>query len=187
MIGKIKGTLTEVNLHEGIVMTASGIGYRIYLTQKLLALPLPSELEIYTYHQIREDAQVLYGFVSYQEYQFFTLLLTVDGVGPKTAFTVISQLAPHEVFEAVRANDVTALTKVSGLGKKTAQKIILELSNKFKTGFDLEKVKEVEVDEEAVLALVALGYPKADAKKMLEKIDPSLPLTEKVTSALKKK
>lgn len=186
MIGKIKGTLIEIDLHEGIIMTASGIGYRIYLTPKLLTLPLPSPLEIYTYHQIREDAQVLYGFESSQEYQFFTLLLTVDGVGPKTAFTVISQLTPSEVFEAVRTNDVTALTKVSGLGKKTAQKIILELSNKFKTGFDLEKVKEVQVDEEAVLALSALGYSKADAKKMLEKVDSSLPLTEKVTKALKK-
>lgn len=186
MIGKIKGTLTEVDLHEGIIMTASGIGYRIYLTPKLLSLPTPSDFEIYTYHQIREDAQVLYGFESKQEHQFFTLLLTVDGVGPKTAYTVISQLTPSQVFEAVRANDVTALTKVSGLGKKTAQKIILELSNKFKTGFDLEKVKEIEVDEEAVLALSALGYSKADAKKMLEKVDSSLSLTEKVTSALKK-
>jgi Holliday junction DNA helicase RuvA len=186
MIAKLHGTLIESDLKEGIIMTASGVGYRVCMTPKLLTLTPPTSVELYTYHHIREDTQMLYGFESAQEYQFFSLLLTVDGVGPKTAFTVISQLTPRDVHRAVVANDVSALTKVSGLGKKTAQKIILELSNKFKTGFDLEKVKEVEIDEEAVLALSALGYSKVDAKKMLEKVDPALSLTEKVTSALKK-
>lgn len=185
MIGKIKGTLIEVEGNEGIIMTTSGVGYRVFLTSALLATLPPSEVEIYTYQQIREDAHILYGFETKQQYQFYTLLLTVDGVGPKTAFTVISQLSPTQIFEAVRANDVNSLTKVSGLGKKTATKIILELSTKFKTGFDLEKVKQVEVDEEAVLALQALGYTKADSKKLLEKIDESLPLQEKIKTALR--
>lgn len=186
MIGKLKGSLTEVDGSEGIIMTSAGVGYRVYLSPALLSLVPPREVEIYTYHQVREDAHILYGFETKQQYQFYTLLLTVDGVGPKTAFTVISHLSPAQIFEAVRANDVNSLTKVSGLGKKTATKIILELSSKFKTGFDLEKVKQVEVDEEAVMALQALGYTKADAKDMLKNIDASLPLTDKIRSVLKK-
>ncbi|MEI6327169.1 MAG: Holliday junction branch migration protein RuvA [Candidatus Roizmanbacteria bacterium] len=185
MIGKLKGKLIEVEGNEGIIMTTSGVGYRVFLTSVLLTTTIPSEIEIYTYQQIREDAHVLYGFQTKQEYQFYTLLLTVDGVGPKTAFTVISQLSPTQIFEGVRANDVNSLTKVSGLGKKTATKIILELSTKFKTGFDLEKVKQVEVDEEAVLALMSLGYNKADAKKMLEKIPADLPTEQKIAQAMK--
>lgn len=186
MIGKIKGTLTEILGNDGLVDTVSGLSYWVVLPKTLGVLKLPQEVSFYTYLQVREDAHILYGFQNLSQFKMFQLLLTVDGVGPKTAHTVISFKTQEEIVTAVRMQDVSAFTSISGLGKKTAQKIILELSSKMKTEFDLAQAIDKPVDSEALDALVALGYKKQDAHKMLEKIDPALSLQEKIKIALKR-
>jgi len=186
MIGKIKGNLTEILGNEGLIETAAGLGYWVMLPKTLGLLKLPLEISLYTYMQVREDAQVLFAFENLSQYKMFQLLLTVDGVGPKTAHTVISYKTQDEIVQAVRMQDINTFTSISGLGKKTAQKIILELSSKLKTEFDLAQVISKPVDDEALDALVALGYKKVEAHKMLEKIDTTLSLQDKIKIALKR-
>lgn len=186
MIGKINGSLTELFGNDGLVETASGLSYWVVLPKTLGVLNLPQEVSFYTYLQVREDAHVLFGFQNLSQYKMFQLLLTVDGVGPKTAHTVISYKTQEDIVTAVRMQDVGVFTSISGLGKKTAQKIILELSSKMKTEFDLSQAIDKPIDSEALDALMALGYKKNDAHKMLEKINPALSLHEKIRKALSK-
>lgn len=184
MIGKIQGSLIEILGSEGLVELSTGLSYWVQLPKQFHALSVPTPVSLYTYLQVREDAHVLFGFESLSQYKMFHLLLKVDGVGPKTAHMVTSQLSQDEIVGAVRQQDVTVLTALSGLGKKSAQKIILELSSKLKTEFDLAQMIEKPVDSEAMDALIALGYKKGDAHKMLENVDPASSLQEKIRKAL---
>jgi len=186
MIGKIKGTLIEVDGKEGLIDTASGLCYRVILTPRVLSSNIPSTVDIYTHLQIREDAQVLYGFDSHDQFRMFQKLLTVDGVGPKTAHGVIAHLPVEDIINAVQTKDISIFTAVPGLGKKTAQKIILEFSGKLKAEFDVSSIIDTPVDNEAVDALVALGYRVNEAREMLKNIDPNLPVEQKIRLALRK-
>lgn len=187
MIGKIKGILTEVEGVEGLVETAGGVSYRVYLTPSMLALLPPAEVEIYTYLQIREDQHVLYGFDSKEQHKMFHMLLSVDGVGPKTAHGVISRMATSSIINAVHHKDVQSFTDVPGLGKKTAQKILLELSSKLKTDLDVASLIETPVNTDALDALVALGYKITEAREMLKSIDPQLSVEKQITAALQQR
>jgi len=138
------------NLHKGVDSLNWKLDYsrfRVWLTEKygiksafIFMGLIPRYKELYTYLQVRDDALVLFGFETKRQYNFFLLLLTVSGVGPKTAFTVISSLKTEEIVSAVTSNEVDTLTKVPGLGRKTAMKIILELSSKFKADFDMKNM-----------------------------------------------
>ena len=187
MIGKLKGKLTEIDGNSGLVETQGGVFYNVFLTSSLLAnLHLPSSIEIYTYLQVREDALVLFGFKEKEEYDFFKLLLSVDGVGPKTAFSVISFLKTEDLVSAVKSNQVEVLTQVPGLGRKTAMKIILELSGKLKSDFDMTRMVLTEADKTVVDALVSLGYKSNEAKRVLLSLPKNLTVEEKIKKALKK-
>src|SRR5205809_152208 len=134
MIGKLKGTLTEIDGNIGLIETSSGVFYQVFLTSHLLStIKFPSTIELYTYLHVREDALVLFGFQSKKEYEFFKLLLGVSSVGPKTAFSVISNTKVDELIKAVQDNNVEYVTRVPGLGRKTAMKIVLELSQKLQS------------------------------------------------------
>ncbi|MEK9170003.1 MAG: Holliday junction branch migration protein RuvA [Patescibacteria group bacterium] len=196
MIGKLKGKLVEVDGNVGLIETSGGVFYQVYLPFSLLStfqLPplsstvnhLPS-IEIYTYLQVRDDALVLFGFETKKHHDFFKLLLTVSGVGPKTAFSVISAIPLDSLVQFVQSNDVDAFTKVPGLGRKTAMKIILELSSKLKSDFDMSKMILSDDDQTAVSALVSLGYKSFDAKKIISKLPKNLTVEEKIKEALKK-
>lgn len=186
MIGKIKGTLTEIDGNVGLIETASGVFYNVYLTNDAIGCLYPCPIEIYTYLHVREDALVLFGFQTKQEYQLFTLLLTVPGVGPKSAFTVISYSKPAELIGAVTSNDVNYFTKVPGLGKKTALKIILELSQKLKSEFKLDQIQEVGEDDKIVVdALVSLGFRANDAKQIISKLPKELSVENKIKEAIR--
>src|SRR3990167_6272911 len=118
MIGKLKGKLVEIDRNIGLIETSGGVFYQVFLPNSLTSsTSLDTPIEIYTYLQVRDDALVLFGFGTKQQHDFFLLLLTVSGVGPKTAFTVISALKTEEIIQAVTSNEVDALTKVPGLGK----------------------------------------------------------------------
>ena len=187
MIGKLKGILSEINGNIGLIETSSGVFYQVYLTPSLISLISPkSPIEIYTYLQVRDDALVLFGFETKQQHDFFKLLLTVSGVGPKTAFSVISFIKLDQLVQSVKSNDVNTFTQVPGLGRKTAMKIILELSSKLKTDFDMKNMVLSDDDQTAISALVSLGYKSFEAKKIVSKLPKNLSVEEKIKEALKK-
>lgn len=186
MIGKIKGILSEIDGNIGLVETTSGIFYEVYLTSHLTShVGVGEPIEAYTYHHIREDIQLLFGFKEKNEHHAFKLLLSVSGVGPKTAFTVISYTGVDPLIAAVTSNDVEYFSKIPGLGKKTAMKIVLELSQKFNTEFKLEKMHLSENEKTIVDALVSLGFKSSEAKNILPQISKDLPLEEQVRQAIR--
>ncbi len=188
MIGKLNGQLIQIENNRGLINTSSGVGYNVFLTPNFLSRHhLEDSISIFTYLQVRDDAMVLFGFETKIEENFFRLLLTVSGVGPKTAFNVISSVEPKETIQAIKNNDIIFFSKVHGLGKKTAMKIILELSQKLKEEFSLEKMYLTSDDKTVVDALVSLGYKSYEAKKLLQKIPKDLSIEEKIKFSLKLK
>ena len=185
MIGKLKGILSEVNKNIGLIETSGGVFYQIYLTPSLISHTSPSSpITLYTYLQVRDDALVLFGFQTREEHDFFLMLLSVPGVGPKTAYGIISISNIDEIIEATKKNDLDYFTKIPGLGKKTGLKIILELSQKLKTEFKFQDTALSEDDRTVVDALIALGYKSSEAKQKLGKIDKNLSIEEKVKQVL---
>lgn len=186
MIGKLKGTLASVDGMTALLETASGVSYELFLSPQMIASTNPgSQIEVFTYLQVREDALVLFGFRTKDEHAFFKLLLTVPGVGPKTAFTVVSHTTTGELFAAVKENDVDYFTNIPGLGKKTAMKIILELSQKLKSEFKFSSMQMSDEDKTVIEALVALGYKTQEAKNLFQKLPEGLTVEEKIKQALK--
>ena len=185
MIGKIKGLLAEADGQMILIETSGGVFYRVYAPPAMFSKKTGSDIELYTYLQVRDDALVLFGFETKSNYEYFNLLLTVPGVGPKTAFNVMSYAKPYEINQAVRNNDVKFFSKVPGLGKKTAMKIILELSQKLKEEFHMEKMIVSDDDNLVVDALVSLGFKKQDAMKILEKLDATLTVENKIKEAIR--
>lgn len=186
MIGKLKGKLSELSGNIGLIETSGGVFYEVFLTPSLIShISLKSPIELYTYLQVREDALVLFGFQSKKELDFFKMLLTVSGVGPKTAFSVISYISLDSLVKSVQSNDIESFTRIPGLGRKTAMKIILELSTKLKSEFDMTKMVLSEEDKTVIDALVSLGYKSFEAKKLLSKLPNNLSVEEKIQRALK--
>jgi Holliday junction DNA helicase RuvA len=135
--------------------------------------------------QVREDALVLFGFETKKEYDMYSLLLSVSGVGPKTAFSVISVVSVDDLLEAIKDNNIDYFKKVPGLGTKTAMKIILELSQKLKEEFKMEKMYLSDDDKTVVDALVSLGFKSQEAKTILQKIPKNLSVEERIREGIK--
>lgn len=182
MIAFVHGIAADMTENSVIVETG-GIGYEIYMTgESLSQLTMGEKVKIHTYFQVREDAMQLYGFLKKDDLQMFKLLLGVNGVGPKAAMGVLSGITADELRFAVLSDDVKTLSKAPGIGKKTAQKLILELKDKlkFEDAFELKLAHEQEKAEasgdvsdgrqEAVAALVALGYSSTDALRAVRKV-----------------
>ena len=153
-----------------------------------------SEMTVYTYLNVREDAMELYGFISEEERKLFLQLISVSGVGPKAGLAILSSSTPARVMTAIITGDVKTLTKAQGVGPKAAQRIILELKDKLSPedlGIDdegvLTDIPDVPITDsraEALSALVVLGYSANDAKKVLMKLDESMPTEEMIKKAL---
>lgn len=188
MISFVKGTVTDIG-ENNLVVENGGLGYEIYMTgQDLGKVQMGEEKKIYTFLYVREDILQLYGFFSRDDLAMFKLLLNVNGVGPKGALGILSGISADELRFAVLSDDVKTLSKAPGIGKKTAQKMILELKDKLKLedAFELKLAHQQEeaaigaVDlrdsrQEAVEALVALGYNSADALKAVRKVPEDVP------------
>ena len=183
MISYIRGELAAVQEQIAIV-EAGGIGYRIYMSQQTLSM-LPAvgeEVKIHTYLYVREDAMQLYGFLTGEDLQVFRLLIGVSGIGPKAGLNILSCLSPDELRFAVLAGDVKTISSAPGIGKKTAEKLILELKDKMSIEDVLEQAahgseqsKEIEATDtgmqaEAVQALTALGYGSAESLRAVKKV-----------------
>lgn len=185
MIGKLKGVLSHIEGNIGLIETASGVSYDVFLPPNALKPP-KSPIEVFTYLQVRDDALVLFGFSDRDQLAFFKMLLTVSGVGPKTAFSVLSKTHLNELLAAVRSNDVSYFTSIPGLGKKTGMKIILELSQKLKSEFKFESMHVSDDDKTAIDALISLGYKSGDAKTIISKLPANLSIEDKIKAALKR-
>ena len=178
MITFIEGAIAEKHPTR-IVINVNGIGYEILIPLSSHDR-LPSEGEktrILTHFHVREDAQVLYGFLSDQEREMFLMLLSISGIGPKIALSALSGLNPTNMRNAILEGDVKRLSSISGIGKKMAERMVLELKDKFKGSTSLGALfddttasPEQSSLRDATSALIALGYKQEAADKMLEKI-----------------
>ena len=180
MFAYIKGSL-EMKLNDSVVVEANGVGYKIYMAQNAIekAGNLGEIVKIHTYYHVREDNISLYGFLTSEELRTFELLISVSGIGAKSALTILANIEPHNFALAIITNDEVRLTKIPGLGKKSAQRLILELRDKMKK-LELEEVageeevSKIQVNEniqEAISALQVLGYNKKEIEKAFEKED----------------
>jgi Holliday junction DNA helicase RuvA len=185
MIGKVKGTLAEINGNIALIESPNGLFYEVYLPAALLASPLGQPLEIYTHFHVREDVQVLFGFKSKSELTLFKMLIGVSGVGPKTAFQITSFTSSQEIINAIKDNDATVFARIPGLGKKTALKIILELSSKLDSAFEMKQIYVSDDDKMAADALVSLGFKSQEAKDIVSKLEKTLTLEQKIREGLK--
>lgn len=166
MIGYLEGEVKTIGLGSCVVLIG-GIGYKVFTTKdSLLRQVTGSRVNFWTHHVVREDVEDLYGFSSEAELKLFELLLTVSGIGPKSALSVLDTVSIETLRSAISQNRAEYLTKVSGIGKKTAEKIVLELKDKVGIGEE----STLKGDEEALEALRALGYSSAEARDTLRKV-----------------
>lgn len=171
MIGHLRGTLLTKHPNRAIVETC-GVGYEIAISVPTFTeLPAAgSEVALHIYTHVREDALSLYGFFRLPEKHLFEKLLTVSGIGPKLAITILSGMRTEELIAAIRAGDLACLTRIPGIGRKTAERMVLELRDKLPVApaaTDAPSMRRTEVEEDVLSALVNLGYQRASAEKAL--------------------
>ncbi len=186
MIAFVKGILEEYS-DDGVVIATGGVGLNVAVPLSLLSeLPAAGEeVKLYTHFQVSEDAMKLYGFRSREERETFRLLLKVSGIGPKLAMSILSAVSMDELRLAVVSGDVKTLSRAPGLGKKTAEKLIVELKDKFSAAEIAASSGAVSAGptvvtdaySEAVAALTALGYSSAEALRAVRSIDGSDSMT----------
>lgn len=184
MISFIRGLVADTT-ENAVILENNGIGYEIFMTGSSIeqVSRIDGEVKIHTYFQVREDAMQLYGFLSKDDLEMFRLLLNVNGIGPKAALGVLAGLTADELRFAVLSDDIKTISKAPGIGKKTAQKLILELKDKLKLEDAFEKKLAHEQEaasvsgflihdgrQEAAEALIALGYSSTDAMKAVRKV-----------------
>ena len=195
MIAYIKGTVEQLN-DQSVVLDNQGIGYIINASSATLSrLPRKGEVaQLYTYFQVKEDDMSLFGFLSQEEIRLFRLLISISGIGPKVATAILAAMSPVQIMTAVVSQDSVAFSKVSGVGKKTAQRITLELQDKIKTqdwGSDQENINMQTVasseKQDAIDALLALGYGRSESMRAVLAVATEDMATEQIIRlALKK-
>lgn len=184
MITYIRGSLVSVE-EDKVIVDVNGIGYGIFMPGQAMGLlpPIGNEVRIYTYLNVREDAMQLFGFLTRDDLKVFKYVIGVSGIGPKGGLSILSQLTPDDLRFAVLSNDVKAISAAPGIGKKTAEKLIIELKDKLNiedvlnhaaestevTGQAVSAVSGMQ--SEAIQALVALGYGNTEAMKAVKQVD----------------
>ena len=188
MIAHVTGTLAE-KFNNAFIVDVQGIGYEVSVaTGDFDGFTLGDQVKLHTYHHIREQSQELFGFSSLAAKKLFEMLITVQGVGPKAALAILSLGEAETVRNAIANSDSGFITKASGVGKKTAERVVVDLSDKvgmpvvYKTG---SVQAELNTNDEALEALMALGFNLADATKALEGVATDLPTNQRVTQALR--
>ncbi len=172
MIGYIRGTVHAVR-PAFLIVDAQGVGYKVFTLKETLARAKEGTWGFWTHLAVREDALDLYGFTDEEELRFFELLLTVSGIGPRSALGILDIASVETLKSAIGAGNAGYLTNVSGIGKKTAEKIVLELKDKVKGG-EFSSAGALKGDEEALEAMRSLGYSAAEARDVLRKVPPEV-------------
>ena len=182
MFAYVKGSL-EGKANNYVVIDVSGIGYKVFMSETAIENlgEIGDQVKVYTHYHVREDDISLYGFLTNEELRMFELLISVSGVGAKSAITMLSNISPSSFALAVISNDTTKLVKIPGIGAKTAARIVLELKDKLKTEESInnskaskeikEAIKDDDKVSEAISALQVLGYNKKEIEKAFEKLD----------------
>lgn len=185
MIGSLIGTVQAIRSGY-VIVVASGVGYKVATMRATRAhLHAGSDTSLWVHTHVREDMIDLYGFLQEEELHFFEMLLTVSGIGPKSALAVLDIASIETLRSAISQGNAGYLTKVSGIGKKTAEKIVLELRDKVGTGAENMNAA-LRGDEEALEAMRALGYSAAEARDALRKVSSVIESgTERLREALK--
>ncbi|MGC9349941.1 MAG: Holliday junction branch migration protein RuvA [Anaerolineae bacterium] len=183
MIGRLTGEVVDVQ-EDLIVLDVGGVGFNVYVPTELV-LQVGDQAVLYTYLQVRENELTLYGFAEPDEKQLFELLLTVSGVGPKAALSLMSTLAPDTLRRAILNSQPEVLARAPGVGQKTGQAIVLHLKDKIKRYADVG-VAVTEDDADVIAALTALGFSIVEAQRAVQQVqrDPSLSLDDKIRRAL---
>jgi Holliday junction DNA helicase RuvA len=185
MIAKIKGKVDYIRNNYAVV-DVNNIGYKIFLTAYSMGkIAGGKEAELFIHTHVREDILALYGFLSLEELEMFELLLSISGIGPKAGLGILTIATPKTIRTAILNNDSSILTKVSGVGKKTAERVILELQNKIADMSESEKSGAV-TDSDSIEALVSMGYSVSEARDALKGIpDDIKDIGQRVKIALK--
>lgn len=180
MIGSVKGVVAYLTKEYCLIETTGGVGYRVFMpSAQLAALKTGSEVKVLTYTVVREDALLLYGFLNRDYYNLFMLLIGVSGIGPKSSLGILSAIKPEAFYLAVQSRDLKVLTKLPGIGKKTAERMLLELKDKVGSLEGIDAAALGESDQapaaeenvaEAIAALVSLGYTNSEILPALQKI-----------------
>ncbi len=194
MFAYIKGNL-DTKANNYVIVENSGIGYKIFMSLKSIESlgEIGDTVKVYTYYYVREDNISLYGFTTNEELRMFELLLSVSGIGAKSAIAMLSEITPSSFALAIISNDVSKLVKIPGIGNKTAARIVLELKDKLKTEQAMSETEEVKVaikednkNSEIIAALQVLGYSRKEIDKALEKMDiDSIGIEDAIKQALK--
>lgn len=193
MIAHLSGTVTEKFLNS-IIVDVHGVGYELTITAPdAETTNLNDQVKFYTYHAIRENSEELYGFLSLAAKKLFEMLISVNGVGPKAAMAILSLGSAEDVRNAIANTDAAFISKASGVGKKSAERIIVDLRDKVgqpshygrSETFSLEATRGPE--DEALDALIALGFPLKEATAALAEVDPNLSTEERIKLALKQR
>lgn len=191
MIEYVRGKLAEATPTYAVI-DCNGLGYMLHITlNTFAAIQTKKEIKLYVHEVIREDAHLLYGFVDKQEREMFLLLTSVSGVGASIGRMILSSMSVSEVGGAIASGNSAALKKVKGVGQKTAERICVDLKDKIKTTDStllVEMPKNSQAQDEAITALVMLGFVKAQSEKAVTKIlsgNPSASVEEIIKAALK--
>lgn len=175
MIAYLRGKVVQKE-HTFVIVDVEGIGYQVFISlQTFSQLEEGAIQRLHTYFLVREDAQLLYGFFEPSEKQLFIRLISVSGIGANTAMVILSSLSTEEVYEAIASEDVATIQSIKGIGKKTAQRLILELKDKIdKDSVILSETSSSsptkQIKEEALMALIALGVSKNVAEKQINQL-----------------
>lgn len=187
MISRLTGSIVHTDL-KSIVLDVQGVGYKLFVSPDVFTkIDKDIPVTFWTYLAVRENALDLYGFLSLSELNFFELLITISGIGPKTAMGILNVASVHSLETAVQTGDTSHLTKISGIGKKVAEKIVLELKDKIKEGIHTpEQAQTMKNDADVLEALKSLGYSPTEARDVIKKLPKTITKTnDKIREALK--
>jgi Holliday junction DNA helicase RuvA len=183
MIGSIRGKII-LKTDKYLIVETGGIGYKVSVSPDTLSKASKSgeEIFLFIHTHVREDAFDLYGFLNQEELEFFEMLINVSGIGPKGALSILGITSIETLRKAISIGDTSYLTKISGIGRKTAEKIVIELRDKI--GKELEG-SSLQVELDALEALKSLGYSAVEAREALKKVSPNTDTNNKIREALK--
>ena len=187
MIGSIKGIIT-LKTEKFLIVETGGIGYKINVSPDVLSKTKKAGdgISLWIHTHVREDAFDLYGFLDHQELEFFEMLINISGIGPKGALVILGVATIDTLKRAISTGDIGYLTKISGIGKKTAEKIVIELRDKM-----ADKIKDgkggasLQEELDSLEALKSLGYSQNEAREALKKVSPEANTNTKIKEALK--
>lgn len=187
MISQLEGRISFINQNKSfVVLGVSGVGYKIFTTKKNIEYVDSDIYTFWTYLAVRENSLDLYGFLDKKELDFFELLLNVSGIGPKSALGILNAADTITLSKAIINEDSSYLTKMSGIGKKNAEKIVLELKNKIEDIENLSEIENTNEDTDVIEALISIGYSQRDSSEALKRVSKEISgINERIKEALK--